>query len=327
MTIRVGFLGCAHVHAATYRAELARLHPHAEAVAVHDHDPVRAESFARQHELTATASPEALLAAVDAVIITSEHVHYASYVAAAAAAGLPILCEKPLGHDAAASTAILAADAWLSVAFPVRYAPVVRKVRDLARGGSLGALVAMSGVNHAPYPGGFFGSAQLAGGGALMDHVVHLADTLHYISGCEYRSVYAEAAPLTGQLDVEELAQVVVHTTGGAWASIDPSWSRPAGMTGGNDFLMRLWFEHGHVTIDAFARHGELVTAGGRVDRLPYEPSIDAALLHDWITAIRDGAPPPIPARDGHRATAVALGALASAAAGTVITLTDEGTG
>lgn len=327
MTIRVGFLGCAHVHAATYRRELGRLGAHAAAVAVHDHDAVRARKFAEQHELTQAASLEALLSAVDAVIITSEHVHYRAYVEAAAAANLPILCEKPLGHDAVASAAIAETAAWLSVAFPVRYAPVVQKVRDVVRDGSLGSLVAMSGVNHAPYPGGFFGSAGLAGGGALMDHVVHLADALHYITGCQYRTVYAEAGPLTGRLDVEEIAQVVTMTTGGAWASIDPSWSRPTGMAGGNDFLMQLWFEHGHVSIDAFARHGELVAAGGRVTHLPYEPGIDAALISDWVTAIRRDQPPPIPAGEGHRATAVALGALESAATGTVVHLTDERTG
>jgi predicted dehydrogenase len=190
--IKIGFLGCAHVHAATYCQEL-RLSQQGRPVAVFDHDRARADAFAAAHDLTVAPTPEGLCAMVDAVIITGEHVTYPEYVAVAATAGVPVLCEKPLGTSAEAAKAILSSGAWLSVAFPVRYAPPVRQAKAAIENGSLGALVAMSGTNHAAFPGGFFGTRSESGGGALIDHVVHLADALRWLTGCEYRTVYAEA--------------------------------------------------------------------------------------------------------------------------------------
>jgi predicted dehydrogenase len=321
--IKIGFLGCAHVHAATYCQEL-RLSQQGRPVAVFDHDRARADAFAAAHDLTVAPTPEGLCAMVDAVIITGEHVTYPEYVAVAATADVPVLCEKPLGTSAEAAKAILSSGAWLSVAFPVRYAPPVRQAKAAIENGSLGALVAMSGTNHAAFPGGFFGTRSESGGGALIDHVVHLADALRWLTGCEYRTVYAEAGRFSRVGDVEDAGQVVVTTTDGAWASIDPSWSRPVGMPGANDLVMTLWFENGRLSIDAFARHGSLVDEDGAVTHLPYGRSMDAELLDDWLTAIRLGSAPPVPMDDGWKATQVALAALTSAQYGTVVDITDQ---
>ncbi len=319
--MRIGFLGCAHVHAAGYRDEIARRAPDAVPTAVYDHDTSRARAFAAEAGLAIVDSAADLCADVDAVVVTSEHVFYAELVEVAAAAGKPILCEKPLGVSFETAKMILATDAWLSVAFPMRYVPAIRQARTMVRDGALGRLLAMSGANHAPFPGGFFGSRHLAGGGAIIDHVVHLADALRWMTGCEYASVFAESNDLLNVGDVDDVAQVVATTTEGAWVSIDPSWARPTGMAGGNDFLMEMWFEGGRVAIDAFARHGTFVGPGGRTRHLAYGRSVDADLLGDWLSAIGDGRPPPIPAVDGWRATELALAALESAATGTVVTL------
>ncbi|WP_406404878.1 Gfo/Idh/MocA family oxidoreductase [Streptomyces sp. NBC_00879] len=319
--IKIGFLGCAHVHAATYCEEL-RLSQQGCSVAVFDRERARADAFAAAHDLAVAPSPESLCAMVDAVIISGEHVTYPEYVAVASAAGVPVLCEKPLGTSAEAAKAILNAGAWLSVAFPVRYA--LRQAKTAIENGSLGALVAMSGTNHAAFPGGFFGTRSESGGGALIDHVVHVADALRWLTGCEYRTVYAEAGRFSRVGDVEDAGQVVVTTTGGAWASFDPSWSRPVGMPGANDLLMTLWFENGRLSIDAFARYGSLVDKDGAVTHLPYGRSMDAELLDDWLTAIRLGSPPPVPMEDGWKATQVTLAALTSAQYGTVVDITDQ---
>jgi myo-inositol 2-dehydrogenase/D-chiro-inositol 1-dehydrogenase len=319
--IDVGFLGCAHVHAEAYLAELDGAELDGRAVAVFDHDLERARSFASGRDLTVAAGAEELCRKVDAAIVTSEHVRYPELVAVAAATGTPVLCEKPLGTTVEAAAAILGSGAWLSVAFPVRYARPVAETKAAIDRGELGRLLAMSGVNHAAFPGRFFGARADAGGGAILDHVVHLADALRWLTGCEYASVYAEASNLRNVGDVEDSAQVIARTHDGAWVSIDPSWSRPAGMAGANDFVMTLWFEHGYLTVDAFARRGTVVGDGGRVRHEPYGVGMNAALLADWLAAIRAGAPPPIPMEDGWKATELALAALASAETGKVVEL------
>jgi predicted dehydrogenase len=319
--ISVGFLGCAHVHADAYCGELASDAIDAQAVAVFDPDAARARSFASTRNLIVTTNATELCKLVDAVIVTSEHARYPELVAAAAATGTPVLCEKPLGISKDAASSILQSGAWVSVAFPMRYAHAVLQAKGVIAGGALGALVAMSGVNHGAFPGGFFGTRAESGGGAIIDHVVHLVDVLRWLTDCEYASVYAEASNLRAVGDVEDAAQVVVTTRSGAWVSIDPSWSRPRGMAGANDFAMTVWFEHGTLSIDAFARHGELIGDAGHVTHLPYGVSADAAMLIDWVAAVRDGGDPPIPMEDGWKATEVALAAIKSAELGEVVTL------
>lgn len=319
--ISVGFLGCAHVHADHYLTELSDPALDAQVVAVFDRDAEKGRKFALEAELTFVATPDDLCAIVDAAIIAGEHVYYPELVASAATAGVPVLCEKPLGISAAAAAAILGSGAWLSVAFPVRYAHPVGEAKAMIESGHLGRLLAMSGVNRADFPGRFFGTKAMAGGGAIIDHVVHLVDALSWLTGCEYDTVYAESSDLFKVRDVEDAARVIITTRDGAWVSIDPSWSRPPGMAGANDFVMTLWFEHGEMMIDAFARHGTRIETGGRLSHVPYGVGMNAAMLADWLRAIRSGAPPPIPARDGWRATELALAALASAKSGDVIKL------
>ncbi|MFE5754674.1 hypothetical protein ACFQ7M_36155 [Streptomyces massasporeus] len=115
--------------------------------------------------------------------------------------------------------------------------------------GSLSALGAMS-RNHATFPGGFFGTQSESGSGALIDDAVHLADALRGLTGYEYRNFCAEAGSYSRVGDVEDAEQVVVTTTGGARASIDPSWSHPVSMSGANDLVMALGFENDRFSID-----------------------------------------------------------------------------
>lgn len=319
--IRVGMLGVAHVHAAGYAERLRSGELGARVVAVFDAEAARARSFAERFDLTVYPDPAALCQQVDAVIVTGEHVAYPELVAVAAAAGRPILCEKPLGVTEVASRQLLEHSGWLSVAFPVRYAEAMVAARRQIEQGRLGRLLAMSGTNHGAFPGGFFGERARSGGGALIDHVVHVADALRWLTGCEYQTVYAEAGRFRDVGDVEDCAQVVATTTEGAWASIDPSWSRPPGMAGANDLVMTLWFEHGQLRLDAFAPRADLVTGDGRMSHQGYGTDMDTDMLRSWVTAVAAGASPPVPALDGWKATQVALAAAESARTHQVVTL------
>jgi predicted dehydrogenase len=214
---------------------------------------------------------------------------------------------------------LLSSPAWLSVSFPLRYAQALVEARHVFERGDLGGLLAMSGINRGAFPGGFFGTKALSGGGAIIDHVVHIADALRFLTGCEYSTVYAEAGRFREVGDVEDCAQLVATTTGGAWASIDSSWSRPSGMPGGLDFVMTMWFERGRLRLDGFARRGMLVGPDGRITYEDYGQGMNERMLADWVSAIESDAPPPVPARDGAKATALALAATRSVESGQVV--------
>src|SRR5215203_3512398 len=86
----------------------------------------------------------------------------------------------------------------LRTAFPVRYLPSVARAREIVRGGALGCVLAVSGTNRGKIPGGWFLDPELAGGGAVMDQTVHLADLLRWMLDVEVKSVYAEVDAFFG---------------------------------------------------------------------------------------------------------------------------------
>src|SRR3972149_3581714 len=93
--VRFGILSCPHMHAASYAQAIAEL-PKAELVGVADKDRERGERMAAAFD-TRFFSREGLLAQrIDAVIVGSENAEHAEWKLAAAAAGKPFLCEKPI---------------------------------------------------------------------------------------------------------------------------------------------------------------------------------------------------------------------------------------
>src|SRR3712207_9139069 len=75
--------------------------------------------------------------------------------------------------DAQAMIDICAAsDAKLQIAFPVRFSPPVRSLKQLLDQQALGRVYGVKTTNHGSMPGGWFVDRALAGGGAVMDHKI-----------------------------------------------------------------------------------------------------------------------------------------------------------
>jgi predicted dehydrogenase len=60
-----------------------------------------------------------------------------------------------------------------------------------------------------------------------MDHTVHAADAIRWLIGDEFSRVQAEFGSFIYGLDVEDCGVMTCDLRGGAFASIDCSWSRP----------------------------------------------------------------------------------------------------
>src|SRR5438094_400261 len=94
--------------------------------------------------------------------------------------------------------------------------------------GAIGEVLAVKGTNHGSLPPGWLTDPALAGGGAVMDHTVHVADLLRWILEREFVSVYAEIDTLLHPgLPVDDCGTLLLEMEGGVFASLDPSWSRP----------------------------------------------------------------------------------------------------
>jgi predicted dehydrogenase len=91
-------------------------------------------------------------------------------------------------------------------AFPMRFAPSAQVVRKMLKNGELGEILGINGINHSEIPGNhraWFTDKKLAGGGAVMDHTVHLADLFRWYFEAEALEVYAELGNLFCRNEVE----------------------------------------------------------------------------------------------------------------------------
>lgn len=80
----------------------------------------------------------------------------------------------------------------LQIAFPVRFSPPVQQLKAILDKDTLGRIYSVKTTNHGSMPGGWFVDKGLAGGGAVMDHTVHVIDLLRWFWNTKVTEVYAE---------------------------------------------------------------------------------------------------------------------------------------
>ena len=332
--VRIGLLGVAHLHVDEYVGNLRVAG--AEVVGVTDGDPVRGEQWAQTHGVRWFPSPEALLAeGVQGVLVCSETAHHRGLVEVAAAAGVAVLCEKPLATTEEDSTAVVEAcrraGVPLMTAFPMRFSPVLRQAVEAVGAGGLGRVQACTGTNQGRLPmaqRSWFVDAALSGGGAIVDHTVHLADVLRWLLGSDPVEVYAVAnRVLHGQVVTVETGGLVVLTfADGTYASIDCSWSRPAQYPTWGGMALDLVCERGVLAVDAFSQY--LTVYGGPAGQLAWPAwgsSPDQGLIDEFVEVAAGRRAPSVTGEDGHQATRIALAALESARTGQPVRLPGPG--
>ncbi len=272
--IKFGLISFAHVHSGGYAWALKQMHDQDQSVkliAIADDDVSRGKASAEEWKTEYFADYRELLSSgkVDAVIIASENARHVDQVSAAAAAGIHIICEKPVGinheqlekmRDCLRKSAVV-----FQTAFVVRFSPSVVEAKLLLDGGTLGAVRAISSTNHGRYPGGWFGEREQSGGGAIIDHTVHVADAIRLLTGDEFSSVRAyKGKNLRTELMVEDNALIYGHMLrSGVPVSIDCSWSRHDKWPTWGDLQVNIYCEKGVIKVDAFRSHLNLATAQG----------------------------------------------------------------
>ncbi|MFN8621717.1 MAG: Gfo/Idh/MocA family oxidoreductase [Chloroflexota bacterium] len=333
--MRVGVLSAAHVHAPWYLAALAAM-PDVELAGVWDADPAITAERAATAGARAWGDADALLTVVDAVVVAGVNRDHRALAERAAAVGRHVLCEKPLATTVADARAIVdaceRAGVKLMTAFPSRFGPVIGALADALRAGAVGELVSFEGVNSGELPdvhGAWFVDPELAGGGAITDHVVHLADLYRWLSGSEVVEVYAVANRiLQGGFDrVETGGLVTLRLANGVVGSIDCSWSRPPGYPTWGGLSLEALGTAGALDVDAFRQHLDVyATSPGAhaAVRWPFFGSdANGPMLREFLAAVRDDRAPSITGIDGLRAVEVVAAAYRSLETGQPVAIAE----
>ena len=149
---------------------------------------------------------------------------------AAAEAGKHVICEKPLGRDAAESyetwQRVEAAGVKHMCAFNYRFVPAVRLAREIIESGELGELTHFRGAYLQEW--GATDDAlwrfdkEAAGSGALGDLGAHVIDLARYLVG-EIETVAALTATFQPGREVDDAIEAAVGFEGGAVGTIEAS--------------------------------------------------------------------------------------------------------
>jgi predicted dehydrogenase len=283
-----------------------------------------AEVFTDYHELVVSGL-------VDAVDICLPHHLHADAILAAAAAGVHVLCEKPLcltlAEAADISRAVAGSGITLMCAHNQLFLPAVARAREIVRGGELGK------VYEARTTDSFFNDMTeanigwrrqraTAGGGELIDTGYHPTYLLLHLVASEPVEVVAMLSRhRLDFLEGEDSAQVLVRFVDGSVGSIVTSWAYdPPDSTEKFSVVGEagtLWSDG--TTLHRKPRGGEVV-----VERFEeVKPHTYAMEVIDFIDRLRDGRRPLNTEVEGISVLKVILAAYASADQHRIVKLSD----
>jgi len=327
--LRIGLVGAGFMgeaHAAAWRSlGVASL-------TIHDAVPSAAQHVAAQSGAGVAASLDELFGSCDVVdVCTPTHLHR-QVVEAAAAAGRPVICEKPLARTAADCRAMIgacrAAGVPLFVAHVVRYVNEYAAAKQAVQQGRVGRLAVVrlrreSARPNKPADHWFFDPAR--SGGMMMDLLVHDYDYARYLAG-DVESVWARTVRDASGADVDFGMAVLRHTSGaithvsGGWVYPWPVFRTGFEIAGDGGLIQ-------YESTDAVPVMPYLVgerKSGEAITALPDSPVAEnpwALELADFVASLQGGGPPKVTAEDGLEAVRIAEAVIESARSGRPVAL------
>ena len=318
--IRVGVVGSGFIakqHLRSWRANGAEL-------AVYSQDGEEAARLADKLGIVAAATLEELLEFCEIADVCTPTDQHLPVVAAAASAGVHVVCEKPLARTAAEAEEVIAVCAAAGVRlFPahvVRYIdPYVAAWREVERG-TLGAIAVAHLSRSGPRPtwSAWFEDRDRSGG-LLMDLLIHDYDIAQWLAG-PVRRVWARA--LGDGAGGKEAGVVVLTHESGAISHVEGVWDA-AGSPLTSTF--QLFGDGGYLLSGTTpGTDVRIREAAGTVRRLPTPPAPGApgpfeAELADFAAAVTTGGAARVSPADGLSAVRVAEAAVESARTGVAI--------
>ncbi len=249
----IGAGGIAGAHLRAYAGQSGRC----EIVGIADVDESAADARANEFGGRAFTDGVTMIEALrpDAISLCTPPKFRIPFVEAAAKHSIAVLCEKPPARTLAETQAIVDAmrGLLLQFAFCHRFHAPLLAAQDLIRSGKLGALVQIENrfaFRFARAGKSWFTDADVAGGGILIDTLVHCIDIFRALTGDEIETARASVSS-TLPIEVEDSASLLVRSRGGVLGTLNCSWVTPVA-----DAFLRIHGTEGQALIDYNAETG-----------------------------------------------------------------------
>ena len=315
--MKIGMMSFAHMHAYSYADSIMQI-PGVELVAIFDEDQGRRSELAKAYKTTCYSDQsEFLKLDLDAVIICSENSRHKEMVINAANAKKHILCEKPIATNLKDAEEMIRVcednHVILQVAYPVRFSSPIQQLKEMVDHGELGEIVAFRTTNRGQNPGGWFIEEQLSGGGAVLDHTVHMVDIMRWLLNEEVTEVHAMVDSYFHQVEIDDAGLLTLEFNNGVIASHDASWSRFTEYPMWGDVTIEVIGTKQTVKVDAFAEHLRVFSNKEKsLEHHFFGNDMDFGLILDFIDCVKAGRAPSITGFDGLKSLEVALAAYES---------------
>ena len=344
--IRFGIVGCGSASIPVCEAIVAS--PLTELAAVYDVNEELADDIHRRFQVQKMKMLDELLVnpAVDAVYIAVPHYLLAPLTQQALEAGKHALTEKPLtiSLDEVDRLIVLASERKLAlgVFFEMRYAPAHAITRELIQAGAIGKVIGVQIQTLIDKPltywqSGYTGRSinpwrgikAQAGGGVLLMNTSHLLDALMYVAGLSVTSVAAEAETLVANVEVEDMASVILRCDNGAIGSLLAGAHIPGAQLDecfhlyGTQGQIRLPDPYGSGQLQIYLKQATNEFRSEEWHTIPMEPvPVYQRAIEDFAQAVQQKQCVPIDAYAARRVLAVVLAIYRSAAEKRTIPIT-----
>lgn len=284
----------------------------------------QARAFADQHGVTKVYSDFGQICAdpaVDFVILATPPDARANYVAQLAAAGKPVLLEKPIERDAKRAREIVetceAANVPAGVLLQHRARPAALELHRRVAAGALGQIGSVEvrvpwwrdqGYYDAPGRGTF----DRDGGGVMITQAIHTIDMMLHLAGpvTDVQGL-TQTTPLH-RLEAEDFAGALLRFASGAVGTLMASVTHYPG--GAEEIVLNGTKASARLTAaqliwtprdGAEEVIGDEASTGGGADPMAFSHAWHQAVIEDFALALRENRPPLVPARSALAAQAL----------------------
>ena len=226
--MRIGLIGLGRIGA--FHAETLSTLPSVTSLVVTDAVPAAINAVVDRFGVEGAETPEKLLASgVDGVVVAAATDAHPELILAAAEAGVPVFCEKPVARTMAEAVAVAQRVAGtgvpIQIGYPRRFDVGFATVRQAIASGELGWVhtVRSTTLDPAPPPPGYLAVS----GGIFRDCSIHDFDAVRWVTGREVVEVYATGSdrgdPVFADLGDVAFAATVLTLDDGARAVVSNS--------------------------------------------------------------------------------------------------------